>query len=74
MNVFKSYIDLFGHETTNDLFAQPITNKKFKILKNIQNKSLLKDRLNAYQLNIGKPIEEWCKNFSKQYESLHESS
>ena len=73
MNVFKSYIDLFGHETTNDLFAQPITNKKFKILKNIQNKSLLKDRLKAYQLNIGKPIEEWCKNFSKKYESLHES-
>ena len=31
MNIFKSYIDLFDNELTNDLFAQPITNKKFTL-------------------------------------------
>ena len=40
MNVFKSYNDLFDNELTNDLFAQPITKKIYK-LNNFKN--VLKD-------------------------------
>ncbi len=73
MNIFKSYNDLFDNELTNDLFAQPITNKKFTKLNNLKKKVLLKDRLNSYQTNVRKPIEDWCQNFSKKYNNLHES-
>lgn len=73
MNIFKSYNDLFDNELTNDLFAQPITNKKFTNLNNLKKKVLLKDRLNSYQANVRKPIEDWCQNFSKKYNNLHES-
>ena len=58
---------------TNNLFAQPITNKKFTKLKDKKEADLLKDRLNSYQTNIRKPIEKWCKNFSRNYDTLHES-
>ena len=73
MNVFKSYNDLFDNELTNDLFAQPITNKKFIKLNNFKKNVLLKYRLNSYQPNVRKPVEDWCQNFSKKYNSLHES-
>ena len=73
MNIFKSYNDLFDNELTNDLFAQPITNNKFTKLNNLKKKVLLKDRLNSYQANVRKPVENWCQNFSKKYNSLHES-
>ncbi len=73
INVFKSYIDLFDNEMTNNLFAQPITNKKFTKLKDKKEADLLKDRLSSYQTNIRKPIEKWCKNFSRNYDTLHES-
>ena len=73
MNVFKSYIDLFDNELANDLYAQPITSAKFTKLNNLKKTSLLKERLNSYQLNVRKPVEDWCQNFSKKYDSLHES-
>ena len=73
VNVFKSYIDLFNIKEVNHFFAQPTTKFKFKKLKLKNKSSSLKGRLNTYQNNVKKPIEDWCKNFSSQYQNLHES-
>jgi len=73
VNVFKSYVDLFNTVDVNHLFAQPSTKLKFKKLKLNKESKLLKGRLNSYQGNIKKPLEDWCKGFSSHYQNLHES-
>jgi len=73
INIYKSYIDLFGKKEIHELFAQPTTKIKFKKLENRKKIILLNERLASYQNNIKIPVEAWCKNFSRLYKNLHSS-
>ena len=73
INIFKSFNDLFGDDVANDLFAQPITNQRFKGIKRKKKITFLIERLSQYQNNVRKPIINWCKNFLKNFQYIHEN-
>ena len=69
--LFWSYTDLFGKEIISSSYANPITDKKFIKIKDLNSTSLYK-RLKKYQKDISIPLIEWCNKFGNNLKLLHE--
>ena len=70
-NFHGSYTDIFGNVETSNLFAHPITSRKFKEIYKFNGNNTLSERIDSYQKNISSSLKKWLKKYSINYEKLH---